>query len=520
MTAHHLERDRRAQKADRRAHARPFGNDHAADPELLGEPPRVQRRAAAERDHRVTADHAAALDRVHARGVGHVLLDDLRHARRVPGRGEPERRADVRRHRPVGGRGVERQRAVREALRVDAPEHEVGVGHRSVDAAAPVRGRPGIGAGAVRPHRDALHAVDARDRATAGADLDHLDHRHAHRKTAALHVPVGARHLERTRALGLTAVDQADLRGGAAHVERQHALERALARDPGREQRAAGGSGLDQPHREARRDLERGEPAARHHQQQRARHAERVQLGAQPEQIALHHRPHVRVGAGGREALVLADLRAHLARKADGDVGRELSAQDLGGALLVLRPGIGVHEADRDRVDPLGGKALADRTHRALVELAQNAPAAVEASGHREAQGARDEWERAFHVDVVLLEALLVSHFEDVAQALGGDECGPGALALDERVRRQGSSVDEDGNFRRRKAGSGEHAPNAFQHAHLRRRRRQHLDRVAARRALEDHVGERAADVGRQPRAHHTETFLNRGSRHTSVSST
>jgi len=210
------------------------------------------------------------------------------------------------------------------------------------------------------------------------------------------------------------------------------------------ESSAAGGPGFDEPHGKARRDLERGEAAARHHQEQRTRHAERVQLGAQPQQIALHHRPHVRVRARRREALVLADLGTDFAGATDGDVGRQLGAQDLGRAALVLGPGVGVHEPDRDGADPLGTQPLADRAHRGHVEIAQDAPAAVEPPGHREAQRPGDERQRALHVHVVLLEPLLVAHLEDVTHPLGGDEGGSGPLPLDQRIRRQGRAVNED----------------------------------------------------------------------------
>ena len=420
----------------------------------------------------------------------------------------------------LGRRGVERERAVGESLRIDAAECQVGVGHRSLAAAAPIRGRSRIGARAVRTHGNALHPVDARDRAAARADLDHLDHRHADGKTAAFHVPIGPRHLERARPLGLTLVDEADLRGRAAHVEGQHALERALARDPGGEQGTAGGPGLDEPHRKPGRDLERGETPARHHEQQRARHAERVQLGAQPQQIALHHRAHVRIGAGRREPLVLSDLRADLAREAEGDVGRQLRLQYFGGALLVLGPGVGVHEPDRDRPDPLGREPLADSAHGRLVQLAQDPSPAVAPPRHREPQRAGDERKRSLHVHVVLLEALLVAHLEDVAHPLGGDERGPGALPLDEGIRGQGRAVDEDRDFRRRQSGRGEHASDPLEHAVLRRRRRQYLGGVTAGGAFQDDVGEGPADVGRQSRAHQTDTLANRGSRQISVSST
>jgi hypothetical protein len=139
---------------------------------------------------------------------------------------------------------------------------------------------------------------------------------------------------------------------------------------------------------------------------------------------------------------------------------------------------------------------LADRAHRGHVEIAQDAPAAVEPPGHGEAQRPGDERQRALHVHVVLLEPLLIAHLEDVAHPLGGDERSSGALPLDQRVRGQGRAVDEDRDLRRRQPHRGEHAPDPVEDADFGRRRGQHLGAVAPGGALEDHVGERAADVG------------------------
>ena len=70
--------------------------------------------------------------------------------------------------------------------------------------------------------------------------------------------------------------------------------------------------------------------------------------------------------------------------------------------------------------------------------------------------------------------------------------------------------------------GRGEHAPDAFEHARLRAPRVVSTLAVSRpARTLEHDVGEGAADVGGQLAARHqTDTFANRGSRQSSVSST
>ena len=179
-------------------------------------------------------------------------------------------------HRRLGRVAVERHAAAGKAGRVDAAEQQIGVGHGRRGAAAAVAGRPRIGAGAVRPDGDPLQPVDAGDRAAAGADLDHLDDRDAQWQAAALLEAVDPRDLEGAVGLRLQIVDQADLRGRAAHVVGQHLVEPALPGDLGGEDRAAGGAGFDEPHREADRGLDRGQPAARQHQKQRAGEALRA----------------------------------------------------------------------------------------------------------------------------------------------------------------------------------------------------------------------------------------------------
>ena len=499
VAAHDLEGDGRAQEADGRAHAGTRGHEHAPDAQLLRQAPRVQRRGAAEGDHRVLLGRAAALDRVHARGVGHVLLDDLAHAGRSPEGVHAERGADADLQRLRGAGWIQRQAAGGEARRVDAAEHEVGVGHRRQRAAAAVAGRAGLGAAGIGADGDAAHRVHAPDRAAAGADLDELDHRHAHRQAAALEVAPGARHLEAARALGLAVLDEADLGRGAAHVEGEHVAQPALARQVRGQDGAARGPRLDEPDREARRLLQRRQPAAGHHQQQRASQPALARAFAQALQVAAHQRSHAGVGHGGREALVLAHLGADLARQADGDALAQQRLQQLARALLVRRVRPGMQEAHRDGLDPGGAHRQPGAAHALLVQRAQHRAVGGDTLAHRVAQRARHQHRGGLDVDVVGVAALLVAHLEHVAEALGGQQRGARALALDQRVGRERGAVDEQPHLAGAHAGLGQQALHPFQHRELgRARRRQHLAGVAARGRLEDDVGEGAADVGGQ----------------------
>ena len=90
-------------------------------------------------------------------------------------------------------------------------EQQVGVGHGRLAPAAAVAGRAGLRAGAVRPDLQQAERVDPGDAAAAGADLDHLDHRHSHRQAAALLEAVDAADLELGAERRAAVVDQAAL---------------------------------------------------------------------------------------------------------------------------------------------------------------------------------------------------------------------------------------------------------------------------------------------------------------------
>ena len=67
-------------------------------------------------------------------------------------------------------RGIERHAPAVEIVRIEIAEHDAGVGHRRLVAAAAVAGRPRHGAGALRADAQQAAGVDPGDRAAAGAD--------------------------------------------------------------------------------------------------------------------------------------------------------------------------------------------------------------------------------------------------------------------------------------------------------------------------------------------------------------
>ena len=248
------------QEADGRADAGIGRHDHARDAELLGEPRGMQRCGAAEGDQRVLADDVAALDRMHARGVGHVLAHDLVHAEgRRFGR-QSQRLANVAQRAPAldGSR----------SSAIVPPANASGSILPSTRSASVTAGRC---------RRGRSRQAPARTPALSGPTLMRF-----RASTCAIEPPPApistisitgmrtgrprpfmkraARSTSKARGFGLVLVDQADLGGRAAHVEGQHPALAEARRDLRREDRAAGRPGFDQADRKAPRRLDEVRP--------------------------------------------------------------------------------------------------------------------------------------------------------------------------------------------------------------------------------------------------------------------
>ena len=161
-------------------------------------------------------------------------------------------------------------------MRVEPAEHQVGVGHGRLPAAATVARRTGLGAGASRSHPKRAAVVQPGDASAPGPDCVNVEHRQPHRQAA--HRPL-------RRAAGASAANQRDVAAGAAHVEGDrirspHARHR---RDP------AGRPGQKQPGRMRRHLRHRRQPAAGLHQRG-FRQAAAAGRRSQRAQVAAHHR--------------------------------------------------------------------------------------------------------------------------------------------------------------------------------------------------------------------------------------
>ncbi len=409
-------------------------------------------------------------------------------------------RPSVRAHlgqRAFGGVAIQRHAAAEEEAGIVVAQQQVGVGHRGLGAAARVARRPRIGARRMRTDAQQSHLVDRGDRAAAGADLDHVDDRRLDRQAGAFLEAMHARRFHHRRDLGAAVLDQAGLRRGAAHVERDHVgMAGGSAEERGGEA-AAGGTALQHADREVARGLRRQQAAGGVHEAQLAAEAAGVQLALQLGDVAAHQRLHIGVGAGGVAALVLPQLRHHVGRDGDRDVG-ERRADD-GRCLLLMRwIAVGVEEADGDRLDPFGYQALRHGAHLVGIERGQHVAVAVDAFRHLQAMAARHQRVGELQEQVVDVVALLGAHLQDVAEAARGDQAQARAGALDQGVGDQGGAVDHVADVGERELGGVQQFGEALQRADrgvVRRGQALVEADFVALRVEQDEVGEGAADV-------------------------
>ena len=202
------------QHAERREVRRKQRHDHRRDEQLAGDGADVQRACAAGGHQREVARVVALGDRHLAHRERHLVDRDVDDRLRRRDRVELQRLGDLLLDAAPRAVRVELHRAAEEIVRVEPAEHHVGVGDGRLGAAAAIADRAGIGARALRADLQRADVVDPGDRAAAGADLDHVDHRQHHRMAAGIAADVIA---GRQRRLALA--DQARLGGGAAHVE-------------------------------------------------------------------------------------------------------------------------------------------------------------------------------------------------------------------------------------------------------------------------------------------------------------
>ena len=248
------------------------------------------------------------------------------------------------------------------------------------------------------------------------------------------------------RCLGdLTVLDQADVAGGAAHVEAEHV---EFAREFRQQLRAPDPSGRPGEHRErcvCGRALRAGEPPGGLHHLG-SRKADLLGPGAEAPQVDAEQWGERGVDLGGGRALVLAE-------RADEFVGerhvypRQARGEQIPQQPLVLGMRVGVQEHHRDR---LGRCSLAGAPREPLDQPArrlgvERPEGALRGHALRraEAQLRRGQRRRGRDAQVVEFGAVLAAELDEVGEALGRHERRARPAPLEQRVGRDGHAVRE-----------------------------------------------------------------------------
>ena len=136
------------------------------------------------------------------------------------------------------------------------------------------------------------------------------------------------------------------------------------------------------------------------------------------------------VDDGGAAALEFADLRQHIKRDAQRHM-REFGIGDLLHQLLVHRVGVGVHQADRDGVNPGGVQFAQPCPHVGGVERDENFALGVDTFGQRQPAITRHQRRRFFPEQIVDVAApATAADFQNIDEPRGGEQAHlrPGGL--------------------------------------------------------------------------------------------
>ena len=253
MRARHFKAQIGRQHAPGRQHRCDARHDDARQVELPRNVGHMQSGGATERQQREPSRIDATPHRDEPNALRHVGVD---HAMHTFGRGDA---IDLQRGRQPIQRllrraRVERARAAEEVVRIEITKHKVGIRHRRFATAAPIARRSRHRARAFRTDMQDAARIDAADRAAAGAEADDVE--------AVQRQPVAAdaaTAYQRRFALD----DQADIRAGAAHVERDQVVAVQQLRRIATARDAAGGTRQHTAGRHARRLVDRRHAAMR-----------------------------------------------------------------------------------------------------------------------------------------------------------------------------------------------------------------------------------------------------------------
>ena len=491
-----LKTDRRNQESKRRRRPRRRRNDDLADAQLARHPRRMGRTGAAHRHHRVAPGVAAFLDDVDPGRARHALADDVVDAPRRFDRGQGQRFGDPRQGR-LGRLFIQAHAAAEEERRVQIAQKKIGVGHRRLRPAPSIARRPRVGAGASRSHLEQAQLIEPGDRAAAGANLDHVNHRRLDGQAAALFESMDARRFQHRRHVRLAVLYQAGLGRRAPHVEGDHVGLANPAAEEGGRQTAPRRARFEKADRIRCRRLGRDQATGRLHEVELSGEALIGEGRDQTVDVALHQRLDIGVGGRRRGALILPQLGLHVAGQRDRDLWMRID-KDVARQPLVGRVFVSMKETDGDRLDARRRQVGRFPAHLIEIERHHHVAVAVQALVDFAAQGARRQGLGKFQKQVVDVVALLDSHLQDVAEPPGRQQGQLGAAALDDGVGDKGRAVDQVRDVGCAQTGAGEKVVQSLQRAKrgiIRRRQALVNADLGGVRVVEHEIGERAANI-------------------------
>ena len=418
-------------------------------------------------------------------------------------------------HAAPGELGVDHHVAVRQRTGADVAQHDVGVGQRGLLAAPAVAGGARPRPCRARADSQAAGRVHVGHAAAAGADLGDVDGRRADQLAPASHQAAagGQRgaHLVLGGIVQVPALDQRRLGGGAAHVQGDDVGHAESRGGQVRGQDAGRGTGLQHEDRPPGRMRLRGQAARGLHDEQWGGDAQLVQAPPHRQQVRGHRRAHVGVDRRGRRALVFAPLRQDVARQRHLQM-RQLPAQERADLTFVPGIGVGVQQADSDRLHPFPHQLRGDALELVLPHAAQDLAGGGDPLVQLEPKAALDEGRRLGEEQVVELRGAQAAQLQHVAESGGGDQRGARAAAFQHGVGRHRRAMGDHAHGAAVDAGQAQRAPDARESRLLEVRRcgRQLVGPDPAGRIGEHDVGEGPADVGADA---HRPLFLTRHDR-------
>ena len=294
-------------------------------------------------------------------------------------------------------------------------------------------------------------------------------------------------------------MDDAGFGGGAAHVESdgivdlQRAAQRLGADD------ARGRPGFQHAHALVLGLLGLVKAAGRLHHQERAGETGLAHMGVDLADIAPHLWADIGVGRHRRAALKLAIFLRQFVRSGD-EKRRMVLFQNRFRPPLVIGIGVAIEEQDGGGFDTEPFELLAQCRDLAVVERPVDLAVGQHALVHFEAQRPLDQRHVFLEEQIIGVRPVDAADLVDVAKAFGDQKRGLGAGALQHRIDGDGRAVQEQAGGAIIAAGFGDARRNAFDQM---RRRRQRLAEGELAGFFVEHrdVGERAADIRRQPQS-------------------